>query len=134
MRIQKFRHLFKTVTELCPIVSCHVSCVFLCNTRVNAEFAELELGAGADSGNRISSGFLPVPFSESGPVQTPRIYQCRTVIRIFKEPLVRGFGILGNNRTAGSDYLKRKNQNQVTGSLGYFNNLKRNCDFCEKNQ
>jgi hypothetical protein len=52
------RHLFKTVTELCPIISCHVICVFLCNTRVNAEFAELDLGAVADSGSRISSGFF----------------------------------------------------------------------------
>lgn len=127
MRIQKFRHLSKTVTELCPIGSCHVSCVFRCNTRVSAEFAELNLGTGADSRGRISSGFFLFLFSESRPVQIPRIYQCGTVIRIFKEPLV--FGILENRRTAGSDHLKEITQNQITGSLGYFNNLKRKCDF-----
>ncbi len=127
MRIQKFRHLSKTVTELCPIVSCHVSCVFRCNTRVSAEFAELDVGAGADSGGRINSGFFLFLFSESRPVQIPRIYQSGTVIRIFKEPLV--FGILENRRTAGSYHLKEITQNQITGSLGYFNNLKRKCDF-----
>ncbi len=65
-------------------------------------------------------------------MQIPRIYQCGTVIRIFKEPLARVFGILENRRTAGSDHLKEITQNQITGSLGYFNNLKRNCDFRER--
>lgn len=40
--------------------------------------------------------------------------------------------ILENIGTAGSYQLKEIVQNQITGSLGYFNNLKRNCDFRER--
>jgi hypothetical protein len=132
MRIEKFRHLFKTVTELRPIVSCHVSCVFLCNTRLNAEFAELDLGAGADSGTRIISGFSLFLSQNLAQCKFP---EYTSVVRLLEISKNHWSGFLEYWRIIEPPVLnirKKNNQNQITGSLGYFNNLKETVIFVKE--